>query len=263
VYLATEREWVRCAERISTESAIGLDSEFTGVDFGQGQSCVNRAKIHVWSIGILTNQLHPRGYKTAVGCVLPAIAIPTFRGILENPSIVKAIHNAPVDVHAFYNAGVDVVGVVNTLSLGRWALPGRQRYNLDDVCTDCLGAGKADSFDSLFKRTKYIDVTKTKNIEHRRCLTCGEPGVEANGFIGVECRRRKYPHIQTRWTVEESVTTQRKDGSYYYDQSLVISGHELWERYVEYALVDAVRAIEFYDFCNRVDKKTEVIWYKS
>lgn len=264
MYLASEREWVKCAKRLESETAIGLDSEFTGVDFSLGQSCVNRARIHVWSVGILTPEFHPRGYKVAMGCVLPAVAIPTFKYILEDCGIVKAIHNAPVDCHAFYNSGIDLKGVVNTLSLGRWCLPGRLRYNLDDICTEELGAGKADSFDDMFRKVKYVESVKTKSIEHKRCLTCGEDGVLGqDGMVGVACRRRKYPHIQTKWTVEESVSTLRREGYYYEDQSLVIPGHELWDRYLEYALVDAIRAVEFYDYCNRRTEQTEVIWYKN
>ena len=256
MYLATEKEWKECADILSTQSAIGLDSEFTGVDFSLGQSCVNRAKIHVWSVAIQTDNLHPRGYHRAIGCVLPVSAIETFRPILENPSIVKAIHNAPVDVHAFYNSGVDIVGVVNTLSLCRWALPGRSRYNLDDICNSCLGSGKADSFNDICRIEKFRTEIKSKVVKSKVCMTCGDPA--AGGFI---CRRRKYPHIRTE---VEHITTEEKvyrDGWEYIDQHIIIPGHPLWERYEEYAMVDAVRAIEIYDFCNRVDKQTEVLWY--
>lgn len=253
MYLSTEKEWSQCKKQLYKAKLFGLDSEFVGVDFSKGDSCVNKAEIHVWSVAILTNKFNPRGYYEAEAAVLPRAAIPFFRDILEDETVLKPAHNSNVDVHAFWNAGVDVLGVINTLSLARWMLPGRMRYNLDDLSTDCLGVGKADSFDSLCRVQKWKMESKWKTVKVKECLTCGR----------MVCRRRKYPHIKTVIEEQQEIIKEVKDGWEYIDQRLIIPGHPLWERYSKYAMWDAARAVEIYDFLNRIDKETEVIWYPN
>lgn len=248
-WLDTEKEWDELVRILEKKRIFGLDSEFVGVDFKAGDSCVNKAEIHVWSVGVLTDQLHPRGYRVAKGAVLSrrALQYDPIRKLLEDPAILKPAHNSNVDVHAFYNAGVDVQGIINTLGLARWMFPGRKTFNLDDLGTDYLGVGKTESFDDLFRRPNMITVIKEKIV---KVCDCGVEG----------CRKRK-GHNKTEITVQEEVDKQQ--GWYYEDQRIVVPGHPLWERYEAYARRDATLAMSFYDFCMRQNKQTEIPWYKQ
>ncbi len=251
MFLDTPERWKKLLAVLEKESVIGLDSEFEGVDFSSGQSCVNLAKIDVFSVAVLTSKWHPRGYHEAKGCVLPKEAIPYFKDVLENPKILKAAHNSNVDVHAFYNAGVDCQGVVNTLSLARWIRPGRLLYNLDDLCYDYLGVGKADSFKDIFVIDDIQMVNKPKKVKVCLC------GVE-------KCRKRTYPEHH-KWEELRDNFVEKKVGTKTIPLHTVRPGHELWERYVKYALVDAIRAVELYDFLVRLGERIEVDipWYKN
>lgn len=275
-WLDTEKEWDELVRILEKKRIFGLDSEFVGVDFKAGDSCVNKAEIHVWSVGVLTDQLHPRGYHVAKGAVLSrrALQYDPIRKLLEDPAILKPAHNSNVDVHAFYNAGVDVQGIINTLGLARWMFPGRKTFNLDDLGTDYLGVGKTESFDDLFRRPNMITVIKEKTV---KVCDCGVEG----------CRKRKghvaddgtvITHNKTEITVQEEVDKQQ--GWYYEDQRIVVPagyrvdgvipvvdptspGHPLWERYEAYARRDATLAMSFYDFCMRQNKQTEIPWYDN
>lgn len=251
MFLDTPDKWKALAARLERETVIGADSEFEGVDFDNGDSCVNLAKIDVYSLAVLTQKWHPRGYHIAQGCVLPVESLPYLKPVLENPKITKAMHNSNVDVHAFYNHGIDVQGVVNTLSLARWIRPGRMTYNLDDLSKDYLGAGKAYSFKELFIINNIERINKPKKI--KACM-CGVKG----------CRKRSFPeHHKFEETTDNWV--ERKAGKSVIPLHTVRPGHELWEKYVKYALTDALRAVELYDYLVRLGNRIEVDipWYKN
>ena len=245
MYLSTEAQWAGALERIERERVIGLDTEFYGVDFKEGHSCVNRAQVHVWSVAVLTGKMHPRGYRTATGAVLPREALPFFKGMLEDPAITKVAHNSNVDVHALYNAGIDTQGIVNTLSLSRWTLPGRQRYGLDVLCQELLGAGKADHFNDIFRFQRTTVETRWKDVTH---CDCGVSG----------CRKRR-GHMKTK--VSEPYDVEVKDGWGFIPLESVVPGHPLWERLVVYAEVDAVRALELHDRLIRSKQEIEIPYY--
>lgn len=246
-WLDKPAEWDEIVRIIRKKGLCGLDSEFTGVDFKNGDSCVNKAQIHVWSVAVLTDQIHPRGYRVARGAVLPraALSYGPIVDLLQDPSILKPAHNSNVDVHAFYNAGVDVQGIINTLGLYRWMFPGRMTFNLDDIGTDYLGVGKTESFDDLFRYPNMITVLKDKKV---KVCDCGED----------KCRKRK-GHTKTEIVIQEEVDKQA--GWAYADQSLVVPGHPLWERYEAYARRDAVLAASAYDYALRQIMMTEIPWY--
>ena len=251
MFLDKPSQWKELRERLLRQTVIGLDSEFYGVDFSEGQSCVNLATIDVWSVAISSGVCHPRRYHTAKGCVLPFDAIHYLHDVLVNPDIKKACHNSGVDRHAFLNAGVRVKGIVNTLSMARWIVPGRETYNLDDLSKDLLGSGKADSFQELFVRDKIELVNIPK--KSKKCFC---------GLVG--CRKRKFPH-DTKIEVDIDNWVEKKTGKYIIPLYEVRPGHELWERYVKYAKVDAIRALELYDYLYRRgnDTKVEILWYEN
>src|SRR6185436_8051480 len=100
-YLDSPSEWDKLVAAIERRGVMGLDTEFYNVDIKK-QSTVLRAKIHVWSVAIRSNMFDARGYTKAVGFVLPVSALqhPGIRRVLESKSILKAVHNQPVDSHA-------------------------------------------------------------------------------------------------------------------------------------------------------------------
>lgn len=251
MFLDTPDKWKRLIDVLNKEKVIGLDSEFEGVDFSKGDSCVNLAKIDVFSVAVLTKKWNPRGFLEAKGSVLPREAIPYFKELLENPKIFKAAHNSNVDVHAFYNEGVDCQGVVNTLSLARWIRPGRLTYNLEDLSQDYLGRGKTESFKDIFVIDDIQLVNKPKKV--KVCL-CGTP----------KCRKRTFPEHH-KWEELQDNFVEKKVGTKIIPLHTVRPGNVLWERYVSYALTDAVRAIELYDFLVRLGERIEVDipWYKT
>ena len=244
-YLSMEKQWKKLLDYlVCNKPETGLDSEFTGVEFRVGQSCPDKARIHVWSLAVADGGFSPRGYNTARGVVLPKRAIPFFRDYFESKDIVKYAHNSPVDVHSFYNDGVDVLGVINTLSLARWVFPQRLKQSLDSLANDYLGKGKFISFKDLVSVPAYVE----KEVEVKYC-DCGQS----------KCRRRK-GHTKTVKT--EMVTVEKGKTEIPLDS--IIPGHDKWETLVEYAGQDAVMALELADYLNRVARKKdiEIPWLK-
>ena len=240
-YLQSETEWAELARYLTEDyvGPIGLDSEFEGVNFAEGDSCVNKADITVWSLAALGSILDPRGFLRASGAVLPRAAL-DFRPITQilTSQRRKVLHNSNVDVHAFYNAGVDLDGVVNSLSLARWTLPGRLTYGLDDLGVDVLGHGKTESFADLFRYPNIIQVQKQKKVKRCSCQSEG-------------CRLRKARYVpdldifveHSKYESVEVETVDKHDGWGFVSQYSVIAEgdkHPLWKRYIAYAQRDAV-----------------------
>lgn len=240
-YLDKPSEWKRLIEFIYADvgehgiSPIGLDSEFIGVDFDDGNNCVGRSVLDVWSIAVLNGKLHPRGYECATGYVLPARALTAFKSLLEDENVTKAAHNSTVDIHTFFNAGVDVMGVVDTLHLCRFAYPGKFRYGLDILSKEFLDESKFMSFDDLCSVPRIV----TKQIQVKRC-SCGENG----------CRKRKG---HEKYFVTEDVDVE--SGTTTIPISDIGVDDSRWKDKVEYAGQDAVLALELYDYTVRKLKR--------
>ena len=235
-YLPTVKEWKVLSSHIkSSGEAVGFDTEFTGVSFDDGNNCVGRAILDVWSLAIFTGELHPRGYERATGYTLPRQSLEHFAGILNDETIIKAAHNSTVDVHTCYNAGVDVAGVVDTLHLCRFAFPGKFKYGLDSLGKELLDESKFMSFKDLCS----IPAFRTKQVKVKKC-ECGEDG----------CRKRKG---HNKYVVIEEV--DEEFGTELIPLDSIVPGHERWEDKVEYAGQDAVLALELYDYtCRRLRK---------
>ena len=211
---------------------IGIDSEFDGVDFSDGDNCVNRSKLDVWSIALFDGGLHPRGYSTARGVVLSSSVLPVFREVLSNVNIKKYAHNSTVDVHTFNNHGVDVLGVVDTLSLARWTFPERILYGLDVLSREFLDQSKFTSFKELCGEPIFEE----RPIEYKTC-SCG---VE-------RCRKRK-GHTKNVEIVMEMVDTGKISTV---PISSITPEHTRWRMKLDYAAQDAVLSLCLGDYCNR------------
>lgn len=239
-YLDKEEEWRTLVDYIRDRkiTEVGLDSEFYGVDLKAGESCIGRSRVHVWSIALFDGGYSPRGYRTARGYTLPAAALEVFRPILTNPAVQKYAHNSNVDVHSIFNtASIDVLGVVNTLSLVRWMVPGRLKYGLDIICSELLGFGKFASFDEVCSRPRMVEET------YKEC-SCGvEKCRKRKGHDKVD-RTRMVPHP----TLRDEIPLES-----------IIPGHENFGLLIDYAAQDSVGALCLGDFCNELAKEQTII----
>lgn len=200
-------------------------------------------------------KLHPRGYTIPHAAVVSAKVVrecAEFRALFGDRRYRFFAHNAPVDVHVFHNEGIEIVNVVNTLTLARWTWPGRARaawggggFGLDALGKDVLGEGKLEAFTELF----------TETVEHwvpqivKRCA-CGDTG----------CRKRSLPahaktHEEERVLKLETVPVPLE---------VVVPGHPLFARAVRYAAQDAVLAHALKQIIYRELNKQirEVPWIK-
>lgn len=232
-------QWVRLAALIRQRGIAGWDSETEGHD-PRETSPHGRARVVFWSLAVLTGTFHPRGYHRASGCTLPAAAMhhPALRSVLEDPDIIKVAHNAGYDEHSARNAGIRPRGVVNTLSLSRVVLPGRQKHGLKALMVDCLGRRPMGSFKELFTRTVH-DVRTVSRKRSEKVCSCGVP----------KCRKRT-GHVRTNreWidTWEEPVPRQELT-----PLSEIVPGHSLFDTMVQYAAEDAEAALEIHDWLLR------------
>jgi DNA polymerase I-like protein with 3'-5' exonuclease and polymerase domains len=235
-YLNKPEEWQTLINYIYEDRRpFGFDTEFTEVDFNAGENCVGRSVLDVWSIGLYTGELHPRGYEKAKGFVLPSEALSFFKTLLEDESIKKPAHNSTVDVHTCYNAGVDVRGIIDTLHLCRFVFPGRFKYGIDALSREFLDEQKFTSYGELCSIPKHVE----KEVTVRRC-ECGVDG----------CRKRKG---HTKYDTTETILIEQ--GTVEIPISMIQPGSPRWLQKKKYAAQDAVLALELYDFAVRKLKR--------
>lgn len=238
---------------------VGWDTEFYGVDLRSKDStdtCPHKAKVHVWSIGIPTKILHPRGYYRAVSAVFPvaAFARESVRVWLRDHGSVKVALNAPVDVHATeHSSGLEVAGVVDLLSLSRWIWPQRVApgpgFSLDALGSDILGRPKADSFEEVLGEPNVVSVRRQRTTTRNVCECGSSP-----------CRKRKGPG-HTRSVVKE-VEEWHEDvvrGTRLIPLETVVPGHPRFPRLVKYSGVDSELAAELDQVLLRDLAKRKVV----
>lgn len=242
----------KIAGAIRRAGVCGLDTEFWNCDPTKG-SVYGPGRVHIWSLATFAPGpvLHARGYRRAVGCVLPASALehPGLREALERADVVKAVHNLPVDAHALANHGVTLRGAVNTLNAARWFWPelvpssGGPGFGLKALKQCLLGKPAGPSFEQVF--TVQVERWKEKTKKVRLC-SCGTPG----------CKLRKghtrYDHVET-W--HESYLED-----YLTPLETVVPGHPLWEAALTYAAEDAVDALELLDLCQVQETTRAMPW---
>jgi hypothetical protein len=232
VWLDTPEQWDELAARCRHAGIIGLDTEFYGLDVRK-ESCVGKARVHVWSVAIRTKRMDPLGFHRARGWVLPAEALlhPSLREMLEDAAVEKCVHNQPVDDHAIHNHGVKLRGCRNTLDLARWAWPHLLSFGLKDLMLEMLHKTPVCEYVDVVRDVRRVTVAKTKKIKVSTC-SCGVLG----------CRKRK-GHDKTKSVAEETVFEER-DEKYEHPLESIVPGHPRFPLLVDYAAVDAIAALE-------------------
>jgi len=254
-YLDDPAAWDVLAEVVRAAGVCGLDSEFYGLDVRK-ESCVGRARVHVWSIAVRTRKRSALGFHCAVGWVLPMAALlhPSLRAVLEDPSIQKDIHNQPVDDHTFHNHGVKLRGAFNTLGYARWKWPWlvtQGGFGLKNLMLVKLRRPPIAEFKDVVADTRQIEIRKQKIVERGAC-SCGVDGcrkrkpeqVEVFGMDNaklLEVVERLHIKTRVKETVEE---VKLKDEKFQHPLESILPGHKRWELLVRYAAEDAIAALE-------------------
>lgn len=241
VYLDKPEQWDELAERMRRARIVGLDTEFFGLDVRK-QSCVGRARVHVWSVALRTKRLSPLGFHRARGWVLPAVALeyPALKAVLEDPAVRKCVHNQAVDDHAIHNHGVDLRGCINTLDLVRWVWPElvtHGGFGLKNLMQVELHRSPVCEYVDVVNDEREVEVVKTKTVELNVC-SCGEPG----------CRKRK-GHVHTISTADVAVVKKKRE-KFQHPLESIVPGHPRWDLLVRYSAEDAVAALEIHELAT-------------
>jgi hypothetical protein len=244
-YAETPEDWTRAAEVVRAAGEAGIDTEFHGVNLRERSPCLT-ARVHVWSLAVANGGVHPRGYETSDGLVLPAAALfhPPIREVLSDPAIVLNAHNARSEYHSIHaTAGLELPGLEDTLELYRWVVPGRLKYDLKTAAVEELGVRPLGSFKEVLSEPNVVAVERHRKV--RRC-ECG----------AAPCRRRGVGHARyddvLRWT-EEVVRGERQ-----VPLELVVEGHPKFEPLLVYAAEDAVFARNLKSLLLRRGRRLEV-----
>jgi DNA polymerase I-like protein with 3'-5' exonuclease and polymerase domains len=245
IYLDREEQWHELARRATAAGEIGLDTEFSGVNLKK-QSCVGRARIHVWSIALRGRAFSSYGFHRCRGWVLSAAALDdaVIRALLENPAVRKNIHNQSVDQHALANHGVRLAGARNTLGLVRWKIPRlinqKGRFGLKPLMNTLLHRDPVCEFEDVVDDVRTVSVTKVKRVTHRYC-SCGVDG----------CRLRK-GHTKTAVETDEAITTDKQE-RFRHPLESIVPGHPRWDLLLRYAADDAVAALEIAEIADATE----------
>lgn len=173
MWLDRPEQWEALAHALRKAGEFGLDTETHGQP--DKTSPQHRARVHCWSVGVLTTTTSPRGYRRAVGRVLPRAALDhaALRAVLADPSIPKYAHNAPHDRHSLNNEDVEVGGLEDTLQHLRVLCPGLRDYGLKAAEQWALGYGPRPNFTDL---TTYIaDVVTARGHKEKACICGAKP----------------------------------------------------------------------------------------
>lgn len=268
-WLLDPDKWTALGERLIEIGEFALDTET--YDQPDRTSPQHRARVHCWSIAVLTSARNPRGYAEAVGRVLPAEALKneTLRQALGDPKVKKWAHNAPHDYHSLVNAGVEVNGLEDTLQYLRVAEPGRTGYRLKAVLQWALGKPARPSFKEVTTYRGSVERSSWKT--ERRCI-CGR----------VPCRAKStsdwYDHKLGWWRYHEREehrveTKHIREVDLQYAVTDFVPGAQLqpleWrgktldrmDVWDEYSLADAVDDMELVSWLrNRPARNTPFPW---
>lgn len=240
-YISDPADWPRVAARVARAGICGLDSEFYNVDLRR-ENCIGRSKIHVWSIAVRSGRMGARGFERATGVTLPVAALecPEIRAVLENPDVIKCIHNLPVDAHSFKNHGITIQGGINTLSLARWMRPDLPEFGLKFLMP-IIGRKPVGDFSELFRRPRVV--TKFKTVVEKGCECMVD-----------KCRKRSTGHA--KWTRSVPVEVKLDRGFEPVPLQEIVPGHPLFKILDKYAAEDAEAALEWHDYCETLEVTT-------
>lgn len=229
-------QWDELVKRCRAAGHFGCDTEFYGVDPSE-QSCVGRARIHVWSIALRTAKRSPLGFHHCRGWMLPAVALehPPLRALLEDKKVRKDFHNKSVDQHSFANHGIRLRGARCTLNLTRWNLPhlvnSPGRFKLKALMKALLRREPVATFKQVVQYDGTVEVRKTKTVKRKECV-CGEE----------KCRARK-GHTKLTVTEDVEVVTQKKVKLEYPLESIGPK-HPRFALLTKYSIEDSVAGLQ-------------------
>ncbi len=223
-YLDTPERWKKLLDICLSRESVGFDTEF------------QEGRVSVWSLAVFTGKpVTPLGYYPARGYVLPAAALTFFEPLLTSETVVKWAHNAVADTRSVHNhCGISLVNVNDTLSWARVARPGLTSYGLKPLASLLLGKPSRPGFKEVMAHLKTISVKIKTKIKECRC------GV-------AKCRKRKGHSKFTSVVVQE--VDKEVDAEYTVHE--IVPGHERWSQFLDYALEDAVDALELSSWLSR------------
>lgn len=266
MWLDDQAKWDVLAGHLRTAGEFGYDTE----TYGQPDktSPQHRARIHCFSVGVLTNVESPRGYRRATGRVLPRVALdsPALRSVFADPKVKKYAHNAPHDRHSTENEGVEIRGLEDTLQWARVTNPGLRDYGLKESERRDLGYPPRPEFWDLMKYK--ADVVSARGKTERGCICGARPcrAKSSSDWLADDGVWR--PHLRVEWRV---FTPVKKPQEFRYQVPDFVPGAVMapmvWEgktydrlaAFWEYSLADAVRGMELVDWLRR--RKPAVVRY--
>ena len=236
IYLDKPSQWHELVRRVRAAGFCGFDTEFYGLNIKK-QSCVGRARIHVFSIALRTEKLSPYGFHLCRGWVLPVVALedPVVRALLSDETVRKDVHNQSVDSHALANHGVRLAGGRNTLGLIRYYRPElvkqKGRFALKPMMLTLLHREPVCDYIDVVRATRPYAKLKTRRVKTRVC-SCGIEG----------CRLRKGHAKTDTVAVEEYIVESAED----YEMPLqsIVPGHPRHDLLCRYAAEDAIAALQ-------------------
>lgn len=265
-YLDNPDKWPTLANKLITAGEFGYDTE----TYNQPNkaSPQHRAKIHCWSVGWLTSEQTNRGYRKAVGVVLPRVALddPYIRAVFADHSIAKWAHNAPHDIHATRNEGIEINNCQDSLQWFRVAIPGLsnfggKNYGLKSVEQWALGYPSRPDFSDMITYEAMVTSYKTNKV--KGCVCGSSPCHQRSTKQFIDDMGNWVYHTRE---LKEKITEIEKVKEFKYDvtdfnptanlQSLIWHGksYNRWEEWLKYSLADAVHGIEAVDWLRNKDK---------
>jgi len=198
-------------QTIGNEPIVAIDTETVGVDPTE-ESAVGKGRIFCWSLAYSEPALgrNLRGQHRAQGVFLPAWGpwglhlLKELKPWLESESAQKVGHNLwGFDRHIFRNHGIDLAGIVDTLTLSRLNDPGG-RHGLKLLMKELLGYEFSD-YKELFKRRRRggVKVEKLRYVNRKvsgqtiRTLLGGESTQVYAGFEQLSLDELTAQHLQT------------------------------------------------------------------
>lgn len=258
-WLARPEQWTALGLRLQTIGEFALDTE----TYGQPDktSPQHRARVHCWSIGVLTGKRSPRGYQVASGVVLPAEALgdDQLKRALADPAIKKWAHNAPHDYHSLTNMGVEVAGLEDTLQWSRVAVPGMQQYNLKAMSQWALGKPARPNFKEV---TGYQTVVRRSTWRKDKSCTCGKKPCRAKSTSDWFDPALGWwrPHERIESSVE---TVHEREETVQYAVTDFVSGAQLQPLVWHGQTIDRMLAWELYSLEDALDGIELVSWLRS
>lgn len=275
-YIDNPELWPKLAERLRAAGEFGFDTE----TYGQPDktSPQHRSKIHCWSVGVLTDKVSSRGYRRAVGVVVPRAGLdhPDIRAVFSDRFIKKWAHNAPHDYHSAVNEGIEINNIEDSLQWARVVVPGVGDYGLKGMEQWALGLPERPSFLDM---VKYIGPVVRVTAKTMKGCVCGaQPCRQRSNKEFLDDTGCYRNHTRVTWRKFTPTTRQVElryevtrfvpgaclaelvwpvPGS---DKPAVISkSYDRWQEWLDYSLSDAVHGIEVVDWL-RNHKRREIVY---